>query len=623
MDRLIANVISAFVPASKKRKIREYFGVKKVSPLRLFANVMLPRFLTAEFHNAVVFELSGGLTDQIRTICFARFLYDNWQGDKPDIILNVTKLVGFQNKFVMPRRFDDFELQSLLNSTKRSYDATGKRLMSDAFELGKYNIDWSWVAGFVTMSVKKVTTYELFGRHYRIYRSNLFLEKAKKGKIKTPVYMRSFPDFDIFELPLADKFLKTMTVELTGANAAKLAEIKQTPNSICVHIRRGDYIAHNNGLTLQGEYFEKAIEKIIKQTGCKDATLFVFSDDWHWAKQEIDFNFPNVNLKTDFVRLNDISEPTPELELMRTCKHFVISVGNFARIAAEMSENEDKIVIEPSKCDFVRDSLLNTKKLITKTLEHSVAVIIPMYQSKLSERESLSLAQAFKILSRYPIVIIKPVSLDLSKIEEQYPQVVFESFDDEYFKGLYGYNRLMLSSEFYERFLKYDYILIYQLDAWVFRDELEYWCNKGYDYIGAPWIVKPKYKLLPLRLFIWLKAMYYKIIGLKYRHVLLKYKVGNGGFSLRRVNSCYLSTQKHPETIAFYLEKYRLMRKTVFNEDVFWAIENPDFRYPPFAEALQFSFDRDMLICLKMNNYTLPFGCHACDLGEIPKSLQL
>ena len=31
-------------------------------------------------------------------------------------------------------------------------------------------------------------------------------------------------------------------------------------------------------------------------------------------------------------------------------------------------------------------------------------------------------------------------------------------------------------------------MLIYQLDAYVFKDELLNWANKGYDYIGAPWL---------------------------------------------------------------------------------------------------------------------------------------
>jgi hypothetical protein len=29
-----------------------------------------------------------------------------------------------------------------------------------------------------------------------------------------------------------------------------------------------------------------------------------------------------------------------------------------------------------------------------------------------------------------------------------------------------------------------------------FKDELQEWCDKGYDYIGAPWIATPKHTLV-------------------------------------------------------------------------------------------------------------------------------
>ena len=241
-------------------------------------------------------------------------------------------------------------------------------------------------------------------------------------------------------------------------------------------------------------------------------------------------------------------------------------------------------------------------------MEKSICVVIPIYQNKLDDYESLSLAQGLQILSRYPVFIIKPENLDLSTIQKLYPHVRFAGFDDGFFNGFYGYNRLMLSSAFYERFLKYDYMLIYQLDAWVFRDELEYWCDQDYDYIGGPWVIKPKYNLLPLRIFIWLKSKYYKLIGKVFDHELFGNKVGNGGFSLRKVQSFYRSTIQQRDKIEYYLER----SKTIvhYNEDVFWAVENPDFRYPLLKEALRFSIDNHPAMCMKMNNGVLPFGCH-------------
>ena len=241
-----------------------------------------------------------------------------------------------------------------------------------------------------------------------------------------------------------------------------------------------------------------------------------------------------------------------------------------------------------------------------------INVVIPIYKDKLDYFESLSLEQCFRLLSRYSISVIKPESLDISFIQQQYPNVLVESFDDTFFNnGLHGYNKLMLSSIFYERFLKYDYILIYQLDAWVFRDELEHWCEMNYDYIGAPWVIKPKYNLLPLRLFIWLKSKYYKINGKILEYERIGNKVGNGGFSLRKVQSFYQSTIKQQDKIAYYCEQSKVNKNfSFFNEDVFWALENPDFRYPSYKKALQFSFDIRPELCMKLNKGAIPFGCH-------------
>ena len=63
-----------------------------------------------------------------------------------------------------------------------------------------------------------------------------------------------------------------------------------------------------------------------------------------------------------------------------------------------------------------------------------------------------------------------------------------ETFDPAYFTSIQGYNRLLLSTEFYQRFLGSAYLLICQLDVFVFRDELAGWVARGYDYVGAPWV---------------------------------------------------------------------------------------------------------------------------------------
>ena len=98
----------------------------------------------------------------------------------------------------------------------------------------------------------------------------------------------------------------------------------------------------------------------------------------------------------------------------------------------------------------------------------SIVIVIPVYKRELSENERISLEQCVNILSDYALVIVKPESLSIDNWMMKYPLLKTESFADQYFKGIRAYNRLVLSEEFYQRFSDYKYMLIYQLDAYVF-----------------------------------------------------------------------------------------------------------------------------------------------------------
>ncbi|MFA7115672.1 MAG: DUF5672 family protein [Bacteroidales bacterium] len=240
-----------------------------------------------------------------------------------------------------------------------------------------------------------------------------------------------------------------------------------------------------------------------------------------------------------------------------------------------------------------------------------VAVIIPIYKSEFSENEKVSFINITTILSHHPIIIIKPKNLNLDSLLSSYPQINVESFDNDYFEGREGYNKLMLDSKFYQRFEeKYKYILIAQLDTYFFKDELLYWCSMNYDYIGAPWLLHPKYELYFFKFFSWLKYHYCKHLK-KPNSQNLRNKVGNGGLSLRKIKSCRQICEIQKNIISAYLKETHHM----FHEDVFFALETScnsiDFHIPHFKKALKFSFDKYPKLSLKVNDGKLPFGCHA------------
>lgn len=240
-------------------------------------------------------------------------------------------------------------------------------------------------------------------------------------------------------------------------------------------------------------------------------------------------------------------------------------------------------------------------------MQSLVKIVVPIYKSEINSFEYSSLMQCEKVLYKYPKAIVCPISI-LPEIKRKFPHWEVIHFDDTFFRGIEGYNSLMLNKIFYKAFSDFKYILIYQLDAWVFRDELISWCEKDFDYIGSPWLLKPKYyKLLP-KLFLKVKAIVYKIQGKPFRKLIVGDKIGNGGFSLRKVSSFLKSIDTNRDKINIFLERSKKYHE--FNEDVYWATQNPDFKYPQINEGLLFAIDQYPDLCYELNGKKLPFGCH-------------
>ncbi len=122
-----------------------------------------------------------------------------------------------------------------------------------------------------------------------------------------------------------------------------MLETIQSTESICVTVRRGDFLSENiskDRLICTVDYYIKGIEFIKKKY--PNALICFFSDDIDWVKNNI-----KVKGKTLYESGND---PVWEkLRLMSSCKHFVISNSTFSWWAQHSAENEEKIVIAPSR----------------------------------------------------------------------------------------------------------------------------------------------------------------------------------------------------------------------------------------------------------------------------------
>ena len=248
-------------------------------------------------------------------------------------------------------------------------------------------------------------------------------------------------------------------------------------------------------------------------------------------------------------------------------------------------------------------------------------IVIPIWKEILDCVEEISLKRLRKILvddkmdngiwneteDYSPVYLVCPVGLDTSAYEKIYNVGIPEAdlkkveFDPAYFESTATYSQLCIKYDFYNVFDEYEYMLIYQLDCYIFTDEIKQWCNKGYDYIGGPIIstdcgwdtVKESQK------------------GKQWTPY-----VGNGGFSLRKISVFKEITDPDGEL----RQKYELTDEKLKNvrwEDKYFCndlYKIYELDVPDWKEALEFGLDMsvDVIYGYLALNPT-PMGIHSVD----------
>ncbi len=115
-------------------------------------------------------------------------------------------------------------------------------------------------------------------------------------------------------------------------------------NSVCVHIRRGDFVELYSSclLVCNENYYKNGMRYIAEHV--KNPEFYIFTnnhEDIEWIKSNYHFDYP--------VKYVDLNNPDyEELRLMYNCKHFVISNSTFSWWGSYLAENEKKIVVAPS-----------------------------------------------------------------------------------------------------------------------------------------------------------------------------------------------------------------------------------------------------------------------------------
>jgi len=287
----------------------------------------------------VVVNLKGGLGNQMFQYAFG---------------------FALAQKYGMPLKFDLRHLRDQTprkNVVLRNYDldvfsiqatqATAKDLRGVGLEFDNLRLQRIW---------RRI--YGLLPGQSRVLREKQFSFDERRlcvgGNVYIDGYWQSEKYFKDVAMLVREKFIVTTPI---SDRSNRLVGQITSDESVCVNVRRGDFVNHPLHPACEREYFERAVVELTKRIGSA-FRLFVFSDDLEWCRDNL-----RLGRRQEFVG-HEFAGPkySTYFSLMSTCKHFIIPNSSFAWWAAWLAKNENKVVIGPRL--WFLDPKLNTSDVL-------------------------------------------------------------------------------------------------------------------------------------------------------------------------------------------------------------------------------------------------------------------
>ncbi|SDG67556.1 alpha-1,2-fucosyltransferase [Sulfitobacter delicatus] len=134
----------------------------------------------------------------------------------------------------------------------------------------------------------------------------------------------------------------TVVPPMSPANAEMAARIASVP-SVALHVRRGDYVALGATAACDQAYYDRALAAVADGLG-QPPTVFVFSDDPNWARDNLEVPFEKV-----IVDLNGPDTAHEDMRLMSLCQHNIIANSTFSWWSAWLNTTPGKRVVAPTR----------------------------------------------------------------------------------------------------------------------------------------------------------------------------------------------------------------------------------------------------------------------------------
>lgn len=298
----------------------------KQQTLTLTRKIIKP--LAATTRPQIFVHTMGGLGNQLYQYAFCK-AYELKHGVKVNFIS-----LFFWSKYVREVLFYRFT---------KNHQALGYHngFCLDVFKTRNFNIVWNNIRCWLNLKARNII-------RYNENECSIKPETAMRDG-KNVLFFGYFCDVGLFN-EYREEILKDLVIKNLSLDAKFWEEeIKNTKNSVSVHIRRGDYvinpIVRKSAVCLSEDsnYYNLAINHIKKAIG-DDINLFIFSDDLHWVSENMKLDAKNIQ----YVEFKNQKKNSHEdMHLMSLCNNNITANSTFSWWGGWMNKNPNKIVTAP------------------------------------------------------------------------------------------------------------------------------------------------------------------------------------------------------------------------------------------------------------------------------------
>ncbi|MFT7593357.1 MAG: hypothetical protein ACI8R4_000670 [Paracoccaceae bacterium] len=155
-------------------------------------------------------------------------------------------------------------------------------------------------------------------------------------------YLHGYWQSEKYFAEIADTIRQDFTFpDFSNAQNADMAAQIADNLSISLHVRRGDYLTLGAHVLCDQAYYEAALARVLDGIS-GDPTVYVFSDDPQWAKDNLPL--PCAKVVVDF---NGPETDFEDMRLMSLCQHNIIGNSSFSWWGAWLNQTPAKRVAGP------------------------------------------------------------------------------------------------------------------------------------------------------------------------------------------------------------------------------------------------------------------------------------